>query len=571
MAMRWFGGYVSAGPELRWPRPTGARILWEDPFPVWLVGRWPAEEIQTARRRAGYVAVLGPSAAGLAAVLAEGVGGNCVRDASPGAYAVVEATAAGLVVFTDLGSAWPVYTTAFGDGTAWGSSALALADLTGAAVDPRWLASALSDPAAAAAGHGLGSAFVGITAAPPGGQIELRPGCRPQATALPHVRPGRPAEAAGRLRQALENAVAVRVGAAAVPTSDLSGGLDSTSLCLLAARHVRSPARLTAVTIHPAGIISGGDLDYARAALRPGVAHVLLPLADEHLPYASLDQVPATDEPAPSTVTWARLAAQFALLRELGSDCHLTGDGGDTLLDPDPGYLAGLARSGRWLRLATHAQGHARLRQVSPWVLAARSVRRAHPVGLPGWLTCRTAELAGPGPHCDRLDANASVLREIQAVGRTARADAQLGDIFGLSLHNPYTDSSVIEAALSVPPWHRGDPWHYKRLLTTAVSDVLPSEIARRATKGAFDTDHHRGLRAHLPAVLDLADGRLAELGLVDPRRLRSVLRHAAAGLPTPFGILEPVIACEAWLRSLSRRRPAPWITSPSPELPARP
>jgi hypothetical protein len=29
-----------------------------------------------------------------------------------------------------------------------------------------------------------------------------------------------------------------------------------------------------------------------------------------------------------------RAAAEFTLLAELGSDCHLTGDGGDSLLHP---------------------------------------------------------------------------------------------------------------------------------------------------------------------------------------------------------------------------------------------
>lgn len=165
-----------------------------------------------------------------------------------------------------------------------------------------------------------------------------------------------------------------------------------------------------------------------------------------------------------------------------------------------------------------------------------------------------------------RPDANTLALREIQTVGRTARADAQLAETFGLALQNPYTDSSVTAAALSVPAGQRGDPWHYKPLLTAAVGDLLPSVIARRVTKGAFDTDHHQGLHAHLPAVLDLAAGQLAELGLVDPQRLRSALRHAAAGLPAPFGLFEPVITAEVWLRSLADARPTEWVTGPRPE-----
>ncbi|MGH3856911.1 MAG: asparagine synthase-related protein, partial [Pseudonocardiaceae bacterium] len=122
------------------------------------------------------------------------------------------------------------------------------------------------------------------------------------------------------------------------------------------------------------------------------------------------------------------------------------------------------------------------------------------------WLTPQATELVTPddgvsGPA--RPDSNARTLREVQAVGRTARADAQLAEAFGLTIHNPYADSSVIAAALSVPPWRRGDPWHYKPLLIMAVGDLLPRVIASRTTKGGFDADHYRGLRANLPAVLD--------------------------------------------------------------------
>jgi asparagine synthase (glutamine-hydrolysing) len=216
-----------------------------------------------------------------------------------------------------------------------GASARMLAGLTGVRPDPAWLAAALIDPGAAA--HGARSPFEAITISPPGSRVCLRPGRPPAITsAAPLTRRLRPEAVAG-LRRALDDGIAARVRAASRP-SDLSG-LDSGSVCMLAARHVRPAARLTAVTVHPAGRDQGGHLDCARAGMGPGspVDHQLLPLGPGHLPGTALDQVPATDEPAPSTVTWARLAAEFALLARLGSDCHLTGTAGIlcSTLDPD--------------------------------------------------------------------------------------------------------------------------------------------------------------------------------------------------------------------------------------------
>ena len=112
-----------------------------------------------------------------------------------------------------------------------------------------------------------------------------------------------------------------------------------------------------------------------------------------------------------------------------------------------------------------------------------------------------------------------------------------------------------------MPAWERGDPWHYKPLLTGALDGLLPPGLAARTTKGTFDADHHQGLRANLPAVLGLADGHLAALGLIDPRQLRTAIRHAAAGLPAVFGLLEPVLAAETWLRSLATAPAPAWAT----------
>jgi asparagine synthase (glutamine-hydrolysing) len=339
MTMCWFGGYTGHPGERGWPRPPGARMLWTGLFPVWCAGSWPDSEVRVIRGRQ-QVAVIGPCAAADLTFAIQDVQG--LAAARAGSYTIIQATPEELRVFTDLGFAWPVYLAWYAGGIVWGSSARPLAGLTGARPDPAWLSAALIDPAAPA--HGARSPFEGITVAPPGSRVCLRPGRPPVITpAAPLTRRPR-SEAVTGLRRALDEGIAARVRAASHPSSDLSG-LDSGSVCMLAVRHVRPPGRVAAVTVHPVGCDEGGDLDCARRAIGPDVPvdHWLLPLGSGHLPGTALDQVPATDEPAPSAVTWARLAAEFTLLARLGSDCHLTGDGGDTLFHPGPGYLAGLA------------------------------------------------------------------------------------------------------------------------------------------------------------------------------------------------------------------------------------
>ncbi len=578
--MRWFGGSVTDAARLM---PVGGRLCQGGPAPLWLVGEWPGAEVKLAGDANCWVAVIGPCGATGAevAALLDGLP-DSVALAWPGSYTVVRSAGGATTILTDPAGSSPIYMVSVagsaGMGTVWASASRALAPLAGGEVDPVWLATNLLTPAAAG-GTGR-SAFKGVAFVPAGQRLTLRPGRRPLLGPVWRSDPISHREAPARLRAALDSAVTVRVGASERPTADCSGGLDSTSLCLLAA----ASRPVVAVTVHPAGIDAGGDLDYARAATagRADIEHVLLPLNGDHVPYAGLDRVPVTDEPAPSTLTYARLSAQYRLLAEHRSDCHLTGDGGDTLFCLPPQYLADLLRAGRLARLARDVQGWARLRQVSPWPILAAALsaglwRRRQPrwssyasddLPASGWATPLARELAREAtsrPSLPGLDtAGLATMNEIRSVARTARADVQLAEWCGVRLHNPLLDAQVVDTVLGVPAWRRGSPRSYKPLLAASVADLLPAVIAGRGTKGSFDADHYRGLRVHLDAVLDLAGGRLAALGLVDPAGLRATLELASAGLPVAFADFEPVLAAEVWLRRLAIGPPITWTAAPA-------
>lgn len=177
---------------------------------------------------------------------------------------------------------------------------------------------------------------------------------------------------------------------------------------------------------------------------------------------------------------------------------------------------------------------------------------------LAAWSTATARELVVEAMAATAVPAWESVsigarltAEEIQTVGRTARSDAQVAEYYGVRVHNPFTDPQVIAACLAVPTWLRGSPYGYKPLLSTALADLLPPPIAVRHTKGDFTPDHYLGLRANATALRELADGRLAERGLVDPDRLRRLLDHAAAGLPVTFSDFEPVLTAEIWLHAV--------------------
>jgi asparagine synthase (glutamine-hydrolysing) len=521
----------------------------------------------------------------------------------PGSYAVIEENADGVVLHTDPASAFPLYSVPWRSGWAWSTSARLLATLVGSGLDTRRLACAVLSPSVPASAADR-SFFTNVRQVPPGCRTELpHSGTAPRSITLWRPDPEVSRLAHRRLRHALTESVALRAEADPMLSSDLSGGLDSTSITVLAANALPAPHHLNAVTIHPEGNYDGADLRYARltaAASNGRIAHRLLPLNARHLPYTLITSVPPTDEPAPSTLVQARLLGQFRWMRDrLGSRTHLTGDGGDSILFQPPAHLADLIRHRRLRRAASEAFGWARLRRTSVTSLLldaasmARTTRREALAGLAGDLFGQNAgspgcirwfpllplpDWAGPAAVGHVIDAarqaaerpdplaglDASVrivVDEIREVARTAVADAELAASCGIDLHNPFLDPAVVNAVLTNPLERRPAVHAYKPLLVRAVGHLLPPEVAARTTKGGFDADHYAGMRANLDDLAALADGHLAGLGLVDPRRLRNQLRRASAGIPMSLATIEQALTAEAWLVA-HHREPAPGWTA---------
>ncbi|MGW4412928.1 asparagine synthase-related protein [Nonomuraea sp. NPDC004702] len=224
--------------------------------------------------------------------------------ALPDSFATIRTGPDGVLVVPDLAGAWPLFHTLWAGGVAYYSSPLPLADLTGAGPDPSWLAVRLI--AASLPHPGGRSAFTGINRSLLGHMVLLGgPEPRPQPLHLP-VGELPFTEGAEQLRHALLTAVRRRADRAPRLSSDLSGGLDSSSLALLAA-HCRAQ-RLPVITyIDPVG---GGedDLSYALLCARaePRLEHIIICPGPEALPLARLDQAPLLDEPAQDALLWAR-------------------------------------------------------------------------------------------------------------------------------------------------------------------------------------------------------------------------------------------------------------------------
>jgi asparagine synthase (glutamine-hydrolysing) len=530
--------------------------------------------------------------------------GDLARVAAwPGAYSAIIIRDRAVTAYADVSEQFPLYYSRRGEEilVAWDAAALAVAHDRG--IDPLTAAAEIACPSVLPAWQ-TRSPYTGVSRVPGGAVLHAAPGSvRVWHERVPYPVTGRSlADGAALLRDALLDAVRERCTGRQV-SADFSGGLDSTSVALLAASCARSP--VTAVVYHQP-LAPAGDLPYAirYAALEPNLSLRVVTGTEHTLPFAGLadhggigsGENHGTD-PHPGWLAAERSHARLAAAQRSGATLHLTGEGGDAILLPAPSYLGSLVRHGRPLTLLRHSSGYARLRQAATADLVGQAVRLAA-TGPGRALSSLASELNGAGRRAGRwMDfiawwppagpaaqwLTAGIRRQLAdhvADPATARAlpegtsppglaaltdvrrsgDAQrqlrrLAAPLGLEVHAPFLDDAVIRAALSVPAHVRADPRAYKPLLGATLDGLLPAEVLTRRTKGNYTAEDYAGVRAALPALrILLRDSRLADLGVIEPAAVLAAVDRMATGVTVPLGPLNTVLATEVWLHGTDWR-----------------
>lgn len=422
----------------------------------------------------------------------------------------------------------------------------------------------------------------GVRQLPPGHVLTWRhaaPGATVATYWSPPTYAPRPAEPHAELvaetRRLLEASVRSRMIADVPLGVFLSGGVDSTLIAALAARH--SPAPIKTFTV---GYDVGGVNETQAAALAArtlGADHheLILPADDVAIRVpallAALDQ-PLADQALPALHAVAELARQTVTV-------VVGGEGADELFGGYPRYW--------WLARA------ARMERYLPAVVAARGARAVNAVGLTGRAR-RMADLLEPTTllqrHLDWVTDRRSALREQlygprlaahasqqRVLGRhQALVDGQLGtsvpgalmhldqrlwlpeDVLvkadragmnvSLEIRTPYLHRDLAEFAGSVAPdAHLANGG--KALLRALLAEVLPAGAAPRP-KTAFRVPAADWLRGPLAPVMaaQLSAGCLYAEGWIDLDVARKLGSEHAAGQHDHSHVLWPLMALGLWL-----------------------
>lgn len=576
----------------RLPADDTCEVLYHASGRPWIVGSWSPAEVRLAQAGGRRLALLGCTRIGADALRSALDRAGTLRDLD--ALARSLPGAAHLIASFDgrvraQGTVTGVRQLHHGqaDGvTVAADRADLLAALTGGGIRTASVARQLLAPMAPWPLNAL-SPWAGTQRLPGDSYLELPPDGRARVVRWwTAPEPELPlAAGAERLRVALREAVAARTDGGGTVSADLSGGMDSTSLCFLLGE--RTEARVV-TSRWEAADAANDDWVWARKATAelPDAEHTVTARGTGALWFADAMEPGAdTEAPFPWIRTRAQQLVQVRQLAASGSTRHLTGHGGDELFYALPTYLHALVRARpqralrivragsalyRWKPLPT-LRALADNRPYGRWLGAAADTLTAPPPPpsqpdfgwgtsprMPRWATPDAVETvrgllrdaASAGPLAPQR-AQHMVLEYARECGSTLRLVDRLTSTLGVSWHAPYVDDRVVEAVLSLRIADRADNSGYKRPLATAMRGIVPDDILGRPTKAEFSAEVYAGLQRHrreLAAHCD--DLRLARLGLVDAEALRAALLglHPSSRTLVP---LDATLACESWLRSL--------------------
>ncbi|MFJ9741978.1 asparagine synthase-related protein [Streptomyces sp. NPDC101166] len=581
--------------------PTDPTWVYDSPQVVthpsgrpWLVGQWGSDEMVRAEAGSVRVVVIGhcPVTTARLTRLAGHVRSQsdvgALAGQLPGSCHLIVASPDGTSVRGAITGLRQVFHTRV-DGHAVASDRPdTLALLTGAGVDEGVLATRLATGGLVPAPLGTASVWSGISAVPDDHCLVMAEGRAREVRwwQAPEPELGLE-EGAPTVHAALSDAVRGRTSGRHGLSADLSGGMDSTALCFLAAQ---SAPELLTFRWREADL-GNDDAEFAThsAALLQQASHMVVDQRELPALFAHPADLADTEQPYLFTRTLARMKHTAGLLAGRGSRAHLAGHGADELFGRLPGYLHRLSRRHPALALR-HLRGYQALnrwplRETLAELSRADSVRdwwrdqadsltdpapapRHPPLGwglmplrAPAWVTGDSVDVArselrkaADAAHPFAADRGQhQFLVALRATAPAYRQFARLFDTAGIRLHLPYLDDRVVEAALAVRMHDRCTPWEYKPLLASAMRDILPERVRARTTKGSFDEDLRTGLNRSLDGLLELfADSELAKAGLISADVVRAQLLTPQADLTRKFAI-EHLLGCETWFRAARR------------------
>ena len=369
----------------------------------------------------------------------------------------------------------------------------------------------------------------------------------------------------------------------------VSGGLDSTSVALLALAEIErgeaeGPLHTISLVYDSMAVLARerSVIEEAVAGRVHAVPHLIA--GDGLLDFAPYAAPVIHEEPWPWLSMAGTETARTAAAQSAGVQTVLTGQGADELLDMGPYHLTDLLRKGRWVRAWREACAAARAENCGVWPIL-------YPFGLRNLLPAWAQDGSGPilgGGYTDWLhmgdgsippwvrreyakrhhlrDRGVAHARRHYEPGRPTllsialgKIENRIGDIGrwylsaprGILVEHPFLDPRLICFLLGVharvAPQPRTVP---KPVLVEAVKGVVPDSIRLRNKAGFFNEPYFRGIARHARELERLIfAAHPAALEWLDPGALVHCLRQSALGIGNDRIQMDRMNVALSWLR----------------------
>ena len=437
------------------------------------------------------------------------------------------------------------------------------------------------------------TAWDGVRRVPPGFRAYLRSDNVWDIAALP-IAQARPISTGEGLQSIMRAAVLRSVDNASNVVADLSGGMDSTSVCaILTELGVAYSA--THVTSSDVSNMDQHYADMAAAALGQSIQA----LGDTRMVAGTFDTTfhgppAALSESLPS---WVGGDMGFALRAKFASearhDVYLVGLGGDELFSMQLGALlagdrrtSGTSRYRPLLRsIAAAGSIQANLRMLRNNLLAPGQEARARlarernkfsgtddaladlgwmpGLAVPGYL--KPSMRAGvENTIIDFADSDNFVLHEerfkhvmFESLIKQSKTLASVNRNFGTSnlrFSAPFLDPELIDYVISLDSSEFSPEKGHKHILKEAVGDALPAVVRDRPDKGELSSELYQSFAANRGIVRrHLDNSYLVDLGIVDGDSLRAALSRSMYSTSSLME-LEEIYHAEKWVRQMDSR-----------------
>jgi asparagine synthase (glutamine-hydrolysing) len=354
---------------------------------------------------------------------------------------------------------------------------------------------------------------------------------------------------------------------------ELSGGLDSTTIVLLADRILERSGRgsqlLTTVS-HTYEKSEDSDETRFIRLVEEARGRTGIHTREQDLGITcGLNDISFTGIPNTNANFPGMYRSIAGSMRAESCRILLSGVGGDELFGSDSSAcpeLADFLSEGHLIRMFTQAcqrsqhTGTPLWRTLLTWGIGPL-LNRDVPLGTaklgllltPAWKRglkrpgCKLGLRSEPTISLPSRRARAFSVRTVQAVFSTNTFCCA-----GISVSHPFVHQRLIEFMLSLPPNQITRPGLNRYVMRRALHGILPERIRIRLSKAGPDEALCRALGEERDVIGKASDFLVCQRGYVSAQALSETIGQALLGRTENTGALLQVFSCERWLRSLS-------------------